>query len=161
MVFCPGFWGNGGGNLGLPAKRISLIRTVRLGLLLGAVAACSEQTETGVVQRRDSAGIVIIDTPGALTRAPIGWTVGPLPELQLGGAAGKEAKEFHRINGRYGGGISGLPDGRIVVVNAGSFELLFFGREGRFLNRVNIKGNGPGAFVRPPILVLTLRMTHC
>ena len=105
------------------------------------------------MQRRDSAGIVIIETPGALARTPIGWSVGVLPELQLGGAAGKDAEEFHRIDGRFGGGVRGLPDGRIVILNAGSTELLFFDREGRFLNRVNIQGNGPGQFVRPPILV--------
>ncbi|MEX2284857.1 MAG: hypothetical protein WEE89_20385 [Gemmatimonadota bacterium] len=104
------------------------------------------------MERRDSAGIVVIETPGALARAPIGWNVGTLPELQLGGAAGKEAEEFHRIGGRFGGGIKGLADGRFVVVNAGSGELLFFGREGSFLNRLSIKGDGPGEF-RIPIFV--------
>jgi hypothetical protein len=118
------------------------------------IAACSEdqQTEPGAVQRRDSAGIVIVETPSSAARAPIGWSVGQTPELQLGSAGGQETENFHQIDGRYSGGITGLPDGRIVVVNAGSGELLFFGREGRFLNRVNIKGSGPGEF-RVPILV--------
>ena len=128
-------------------------RIAQLGFLLAFAAACGDENGIELVQRRDSAGIVIIETPGAQARAPIGWIVGPQPELQLGDAAGKEAEEFHRIDGRFGGGIRGLPDGRIVILNAGSTELLFFDREGRFLNRVNIQGNGPGQFVRPPILV--------
>lgn len=130
------------------------MRSVRLGLLLGLFAACSEeqQTEPGAVQRRDSAGIVIIETPSTVARAPIGWSVGQVPELQLGSAAGSETEQFHLIGMLYSGGIAGLPDGRIVVVNAGSGELLFFGRDGRFLNRVSIKGKGPGEF-RVPTLV--------
>lgn len=128
---------------------------MRLGLLLGLIAACGEdpQTELGPVQRRDSAGIVIIETPGSAARAPIGWTVGQVPELQLGGAAGQESEDFYRIDGRYAGGITGFPDGRIVVVNAGTGELLFFDREGRLSNRRGIKGDGPGEFRRSPILV--------
>jgi hypothetical protein len=124
-------------------------------LLLGLIAACGEdpQTEPGAVQRRDSAGVVIIETPGALARTPIGWTVGQTPELQLGSAEGQEAEQFHGIGGRYTGGIKGFPDGRIVVVNAGSGELLFFNREGRLLNRRGIKGDGPGEFRRSPVLV--------
>jgi hypothetical protein len=126
------------------------MRTAPIGLLLGLFAACGQgqQTEPGAVQRRDSAGIVIIETPGALARAPIGWSVGQVPELQLGSAAGSDTEQFHEIGGRIGGGITGLPDGRIVVVNGVSAELLYFGRDGRFLNRLNKKGNGPGEFRR-------------
>ncbi|MGH7468013.1 MAG: 6-bladed beta-propeller [Longimicrobiales bacterium] len=136
---------------------MSLIRTVQLGLLLGLVAACSEgqQTERGEVQRRDSAGIVIIETPGTLARAPIGWSIGHAPELQLGSAAGPESDQFHEIGGRFAGGITALPDGRIVVVNGVSAELLFFGRDGRFLNRLNKKGNGPGEFRRAYLVPYT------
>jgi hypothetical protein len=136
-------------------SRLPLRRTVGLGLLLGLIAACSEdqQPEPDAVQRRDSAGIAIIETPGSAARAPIGWTIGQEPELQLGSAAGQESEYFYQIDGRYRGGITGFPDGRIVVVNAGSGELLFFGRDGRFLNRLGIKGDGPGEFGRPPILV--------
>jgi hypothetical protein len=134
---------------------VPVIRTVLLGLLLGAAASCRGvgESEPGTVERRDSAGIVIIETLGAQARAPIRWSVGPLPELQLGNAAGQEWEDFHQIGGGVGGGITGLPDGRIVVVNGGNFELLFFGRDGGFLNRVPIKGNGPGEFSQTPILV--------
>ncbi len=133
----------------------SLTRAFHLGLLFGVVAACSEtrpQAELGAVHRRDSAGVLIIETSYSAARAPIGWTVSQVPELQLGSADGAEAEQFHRIGGRTGGGITGLADGRIAVVAAGSGELLFFDRDGRVLNRVSIKGNGPGEF-RVPYLV--------
>ena len=129
---------------------------MRLGLLLGLIAACGKdpQAEPGAVQRHDSAGIVIIETPGSAARAPIGWTVDQVPELQLGSAAGGEPEYFFDgIDGRRRGGITGFPDGRIVVVNAGNGELLFFDPEGRLRNRVGIRGDGPGEFRRSPILV--------
>lgn len=140
----------------LTASRRRLRQIIRLGLLLGLIAACGKdpQTDRGAVQRRDSAGIVIIETPSSAARASIGWTVDQVPELQLGSAAGEESEYlFDGIDGRYRGGITGFPDGRTVVVNAGSGELLFFDREGRLLNRMGIKGDGPGEFRRPPILV--------
>ncbi|MEX0891248.1 MAG: hypothetical protein WEB88_03685 [Gemmatimonadota bacterium] len=105
------------------------------------------------MQQRDSAGIVIIETPSSVARAPIGWTIGKVPELQLGGAAGQGSVYFHQIDGRIRGGMTGFPDGRIVVVNAGTGELLVFDREGHLLNRRGIQGDGPGEFRRTPILV--------
>lgn len=137
-------------------SRLRLRQTVRLGFLLGLISACGNdpQADPGAVQRRDSAGIVIIETPGSSARAPIGWTVDEVPDLELGIAAGEESEYlFDGIDGQYRGGITGFPDGRIVVVNAGSGDLLFFDREGRLLNRMGIKGDGPGEFRRLPILV--------
>lgn len=138
-------------------------RAARLGLLLGMPAACAEEGSSpqanGGVEQRDSAGIVIIETPGAAARAPIGWTVDEVPDLQLGSVTGEGPEQFYLIGGRIGktvggrsGGIAGLPDGRIVVLNGGSGELRFFDGEGRFLNRVGGLGDGPGEF-RSPVLV--------
>jgi hypothetical protein len=39
-----------------------------------------------------------------------------------------------------------LPDGRIVVANAGEYELLVFDSTGRFIRRLGRKGDGPGEF---------------
>lgn len=137
-------------------------RVAQLGLL-GMAAACGQDENfpqaKGSVSQRDSAGIVIIETPGAVARAPIGWAVDTIPDLQLGGAAAEEPQQFHIIGGTigrfvggYGGGITGLSDGRIVVSNGSSGELRFFDADGRFLNRAGGLGDGPGEF-RSPNLV--------
>jgi hypothetical protein len=137
-------------------------RVAQLGLLLGLPAACGRddpRTGGGVVTQRDSAGIAIIETLGAAARAPIGWRVDEVPDLQLGSVDGGGPQQFHwiggtigRWTGRYAGGISGLPDGRIVVVDGSSGELRFFHSEGRFLSRVGGVGSGPGEFREPMLL---------
>ena len=123
---------------------------VLLGTLLGIAAACSETRPTSVAQR-DSAGIRIIESPGATARAPIGWTVGEKPDLQLGTATDDGPEVFDGIGG-LSGGIAGLADGRIVVVDGTSGELRFFDSAGRFLNKAGGLGAGPGEF-RVPKLV--------
>jgi len=131
------------------------MRTFQVGILCGLVAACSEnrpQSELRAIHRRDSADVLIIETSYPAASSPIRWTVAPVPELQLGSAEGTETEQFYRIGGRRGGGITGLADGRIAVVDAGRGQLLFFGHDGRVLNRVSIKGSGPGEF-RTPYLV--------
>jgi hypothetical protein len=42
-----------------------------------------------------------------------------------------------------------LADGRIVILNAGNREMLFFGPDGRFLRSVGRSGSGPGEFLDP------------
>jgi hypothetical protein len=129
-----------------------------MGVLLAIVVACGEgggRRQVGTVVARDSAGIMLVETPGAAARMPIGWTVGKAPDLQLGNAASDGPEQFHRIGAVFGmreGGITGLSGGRILVVNGSTAELRFFDREGRFLNMVGGVGDGPGEF-RLPVLV--------
>jgi hypothetical protein len=117
---------------------------------LGIAAACSE-TKPASVAQRDSGGIRIIETPGAIARAPIGWTVGEKPDLQLGSATDDGPEVFDGIGG-LSGGIAGLADGRIVVVDGTSGELRFFDSEGRFLNKAGGLGSGPGEFRLPKLV---------
>jgi hypothetical protein len=134
-----------------------LTRVVQCGMLFGLLVACGDnrpQSEPRTVQRHDSAGVLITETSHPRATTPIGWTVAQVPDLQLGSAEGGGTAQFHRIGGRSGG-ITGLADGRIAVVDAGSGNLLFFGRDGRFLNRVSIKGSGPGEFRVPSLVPFT------
>lgn len=131
-------------------------RAAALWLLLAAAAACGadesrRQAESGTVLQRDSAGIRIVETPGAAARSPIGWTVGAVPDLQLGSVTGDGPEQFHLIGG-FAGGIVGLPEGRLAVVDGGSGELRLFDSGGRFLRRAGGLGEGPGEF-RTPMLV--------
>ena len=65
------------------------------------------------------------------------------PTLQIGVVEGDPKYELHEA-------ISSiqLPDGRIVVSNAGSQEIRFYDSDGQFLNRAGGRGGGPGEFRR-------------
>jgi hypothetical protein len=75
-----------------------------------------------------------------LNSLPI-WTVGD-PLLVIGAATGASDYEFARVSG-----AAMLSDGRIVVVDGGSYEIRLFDRDGRFLTRVGQRGQGPGEFM--------------
>jgi hypothetical protein len=124
-------------------------RSAVLGMLLSLASACAESPANSV-QRRDSAGIRIIETPGAIARAPI-WSVSEGPDLQLGSVTDTGPHMFDGIGG-LSGGIAGLPGGHIVVVDGTSGELRFFDNQGRFLNRAGGLGSGPGEFRLPKLI---------
>ena len=109
-------------------------------------AACEQPAEIGLpggvpFLEQDSAGVLVATTMGARARTPIGWVVDTVPEYQLGAVEGQEPYLFSRISG-----AQQLSDGRVVVVDAVSCELRFFGQAGDFLELAGGKGEGPGEF---------------
>jgi len=68
------------------------------------------------------------------------WTLSE-PTLQIGVVEGDPNYELHEA-------ISSvrLPDGRIVVSNAGSHEIRFYDADGQFLSKAGGRGGGPGEF---------------
>lgn len=70
----------------------------------------------------------------------MGWEVDSLPDLVIGG--GDSAELFHRVRG-----ITGLPVGGVLVVDAGSAELRFFDSQDELLDRTGGRGEGPGEFL--------------
>lgn len=127
--------------------RVSPLRVQLLlpaSFLLGA--ACEQPTNTGLpggvpFLEQDSAGVLVATTLGAEARAPIGWVVDTVPEYQLGAMEGEEPYLFSRISG-----AQQISDGRVVVVDAVSCELRFFGPDGVFVELTGGKGEGPGEF---------------
>lgn len=97
-------------------------------------------------ERRDSAGIEITTTSKEGKRVPVGWTVDSEPDLVIG-AGDDPSTLLYRVRG-----LQGLSQDRILVVNGGSRELLFFDREGHLEARVGGRGEGPGEF-EDPVLV--------
>ncbi|MDE2763335.1 MAG: 6-bladed beta-propeller [Gemmatimonadota bacterium] len=89
----------------------------------------------------DSAGIRITTSDVAGRDA---GTVCPLAEVPYVRIASASSDEWtlYRIED-----LDRMEDGRIVVLNRGSQELLMFGRAGEFLRSVGRRGEGPGEFM--------------
>ena len=92
---------------------------------------------------RDSAGVTVVENerPAAGTR--LGWRIGPAPTLSIGAVEGDPAYELFRV-----ADATRLPDGRIVIANAGSAELRMFDETGTHLGSWGGEGEGPGEFGR-------------
>ena len=112
------------------------------------VAACGDQRsgeapgarlpQYGV---RDSTGIMIAENPRPAPDTRLGWTVSAEPLVSIGTAGGESAFQLHRV-----ADATRLADGRIVVANGGSLELLVFDAEGSHLDSWGGEGEGPGEF---------------
>jgi len=92
----------------------------------------------------DSAGIVVAVSSGAGLHAPLGWEIASVPNLILGE---DDSLILHLVQG-----LKPLPDGGVVLVNAGDQQLLFFDAHGQLVKRVGGNGAGPGEY-RLPVLV--------
>lgn len=90
---------------------------------------------------RDSAGIAIIENERPAPDTRLGWRIGEVPTLSIGAFEGAPAYELYQVRD-----ASRLPDGRIVVANAGSSELRVFDASGTHLASWGGPGEGPGEF---------------
>jgi len=90
---------------------------------------------------RDSAGVVIVESLQPQWVQDQGWHLSADPILQIGRADGAPALQFHRVEGAVV-----LPDGRIVVADAGSGEIRFYDEAGGFLSSVGGVGDAPGEY---------------
>jgi hypothetical protein len=88
---------------------------------------------------RDSAGVRIVENRRGTWTTP--WQVGAEPLLTVGSVDGDPDHLLYRVIGAVG-----LPDGRIVIANEGSLELLFYDKAGSLLHRAGGRGGGPGEF---------------
>lgn len=73
-------------------------------------------------------------------QAPV-WHVSPGPEVQIGETSGEDAYLFQSIES-----VRFLPDGGIVVADAGFLDIRIFGSTGEFRTRMGGQGRGPGEF---------------
>ncbi len=90
---------------------------------------------------RDSAGVTVVENERPASDTRLGWRIGPEPTLSLGAVEGDPAYELFRV-----ADATRLPDGRIVVANAGSAELRMFDETGAHLGTWGGEGEGPGEF---------------
>jgi len=122
-------------------------RIVRTGLLwvyiipVWALAsgACVGEAPTNTVTVRDSAGIEIVESAERQWPEDQGWTVDPMPVLDLARSGTGEAHEFFSVTS-----ATRLPDGGIAV--AMRTEIRLFSPSGSHLSTWGRRGEGPGEF---------------
>lgn len=107
-------------------------------LLLAACTAADSRVGAAV---RDSAGVRITELSVPVNEGGAVWTVAVPPTLSIGVQQGAAAYELDDVRG-----ATRLPDGGIVVANAGSGELRVFDAAGTFIRAIGTAGDGPGEF---------------
>lgn len=111
-------------------------------LLIPALAACgSGDAAGGAAAVRDSAGIRIVENRGGGWGEDGGWRLSDEPTLQIGVAEGDTLYQLDNVREALR-----LGDGRIVVANAGSHQLRWYGANGRHAASAGREGGGPGEF---------------
>ena len=109
-----------------------------IAVTLAIVQACSPGTEQTGVVRRDSAGVAIIESNTPRWSEGRGWTVDPTPTLDLSTSGTGLDHEFFRVSdARF------LPEGHIVVANAGTDEIRLYSSAGSLIQSVGREGEGP------------------
>lgn len=129
-------------------SRVAVASHVIAGCLVtGLIVACDSnpdppdrpaQLSNGV---RDSAGISIVESRQPAPDSRLGWQVGTEPAVAIGVALGEADYQLYQV-----GGATLLADGRIVVANGSSNELLVFDAEANHLGAWAGQGDGPGEF---------------
>ena len=109
--------------------------------------AGGELPEVGDFREWDSAGVRIVEAPGEALLTVLPWEVDTVPDLELGEVESDGPEVFQSITG-----IVGLPDGGLVVLDAGSRELRWFDASGDHVGIAGGRGQGPGEFLNPVVL---------
>ena len=108
------------------------------------LAACSAGDDSApVAEVIDNAGVRLI--LNHLPDGPVGTgglSLDAEPMLEIGTFEGDSLYQLYRV-----AGASRLADGRIVVANAGSFEVRVYGADGRYQRAWGREGGGPGEFL--------------
>lgn len=125
------------------ALRIAPARTVVLAFstLLSGCGEPDPGDSSGEprITASDSAGIPVLVISGQRWGPGEAWRVDPAPVLEIG--AGGPDQELFRVRGAVR-----LPSGAVVVANAGTGELRWFGPDGAFVRSAGGEGEGPGEF---------------
>lgn len=126
-------------------RYLSLAVTLLVTLFLPACS--SDAANRPQATMRDSVGVVIVENRSPWSGEGGGWSIAAEPSLSIGTVQGEDAYQLFGVAGAHR-----FPDGRIVVVNAGSREVRVFGPDGTHLRSFGRRGAGPEEF-EIPVLV--------
>ncbi len=108
-------------------------------------AACGGDASGGsATVERDSAGVTIVGN-GPVSGSALFATVDPLPAVEIGRIDGPLEYQLFRVVSAHR-----LRDGRLVIANAGSHELRFYGADGRHLVSAGAEGEAPASSAGSP-----------
>lgn len=130
----------------LPRTAGTLLRLASL-----AIVGCSSGEARGVpaFQVQDSSGVELVWSGPAVHEGGDAWRVAREPVLQIGEVDGEEPFLFERL-----GDAVRVPDGRIVISDAGNLDIRVFGPDGRHEVSFGGRGEGPEEFMWRPLLAL-------
>jgi len=125
------------------------IRTILFTILsLVLLTACQgRESSTEAFLAADSAGVTIVESTRPLWERGEGWTLSREPEVVIGLVEGDEK---YLLNGVTG--VRRLSDGRIAVLDAGSYRVRVYDSNGRHLMDLGGEGDGPSEFRWPQFL---------
>ena len=116
-------------------------------LVTGLIVACESSPDPAdrpdelAYGVRDSAEVTIVESRSPAPDSRLGWQVGSAPEASVGGAADETEYQLYEV-----AHATRLADGRFVVANGGSNQLLVFDAAGNYLAAWAGQGDGPGEF---------------
>ena len=103
---------------------------------------CDRSARSGLdFVERDSAGVTIVENRRPQLGIRLGWGIGVVPSLSIGGATDDPAHQLFNVTD-----ATRLADGAIVVADAGSGELRVFDASGAHRESWGGRGEGPGEF---------------
>jgi hypothetical protein len=121
---------------------MDLVKYAPMALASWIVVGCGDSPLPSAFSVRDSSGVQISESFRPAWGEGRGWCIGSEPLLRLGVVDGNAAYQFDGITG-----MARLEDGTIVVADAGSQEVRFFGPGGETKAAVGGEGEGPGEFL--------------
>ena len=110
-------------------------------LLATAPGVCEGAAAQNTFTVRDSAGVRITTTAATDRGAGSVCSLAESPDTRVTSPRSGEWTLYRIVD------LDLMEDGRIVVLNRGSQELLMFGRDGEFLRSIGRRGEGPGEFM--------------
>lgn len=125
------------------AARYMRIRDIFSIIPLIALLGCTSRTDRSTAIHRDSAGISITESAAPQWSEEEEWGIDGEPFLDLSTSGTGPDHEFFRVSD-----AKLLPNGRIVVANAGTNEVRMYSTEGALLGSIGREGEGPGEFKR-------------
>jgi hypothetical protein len=122
----------------LLTRRLDRLAVFGIGV---GLAACGVDESADPAVVRDSAGVQIVESRRPAWSEGAGWRLSTEPTLQIGVEEGPPENQFVRVEG-----VVRLPDGRIVVADAGTWQIRIFDSEGVFLAASGRSGDAPGEY---------------